>query len=72
MNDYNRSYTIGDVSVTESSSMIITDVYDPFQLGLYGEGLQAGNGTTSAGQSRLFLNTGGVLESTAGQVTSAF
>lgn len=54
MNDYNRSYTIGDVSVTESSSVIVTDVYDPFALNSYGEGLQAGNGTADKGQSRLF------------------
>jgi len=54
MNDYNRSYTIGDVSVTESSSVIITDVYDPFRLSEYGEGLQSGNGTSDLGQSRLF------------------
>ena len=55
MNDYNRSYTIGDVSVSESSSIMVTDVYDPFQLRLYGEGLQAGNGSDIKGKSRLFL-----------------
>jgi len=60
MNDYNRSYTIGDVSVTESSSMMITDVYDPFSVG-YGEALQSGNGTTNAGQSRLFQSFEGPL-----------
>jgi len=57
MNDYNRSYTIGDVSVTESSSMMITDVYDPFHgsSGGYGEGLSSGNGAANAyGSSRLF------------------
>lgn len=54
MNDYNRSYTIGDVSVTESSSVMVTDVYDPFQLQKYGEGLQAGNGNENHGNSRLF------------------
>ena len=55
MNDYNRSYTIGDVSVSESSSIMVTDVYDPFQLSLYGEGLQSGNGDPAEGKSRLFL-----------------
>lgn len=55
MNDYNRSYTIGDVSVSESSSIMVTDVYDPFQLNLYGEGLQSGNGSAIEGKSRLFL-----------------
>lgn len=55
MNDYNRSYTIGDVSVSESSSMTVTDVYDPFQLALYGEGLQGGNGGRDTGKSRMFL-----------------
>ncbi len=57
MNDYNRSYTIGDVSVTESSSVIVTDVYDPFQINGYGEGMQSGNGNEDRGQSRLFGNT---------------
>jgi len=70
MNDYSRSYTIGDVSVSESSSVTVTDVYDPFQLGAYGEGLQGGNGTDSAGQSRLFANTGQVAQNTSGQVNS--
>ncbi len=55
MNDYNRSYTIGDVSVSETSSIMVTDVYDPFQLHKYGEGLQSGNGTPDFGKSRLFL-----------------
>lgn len=66
MNDYNRSYTIGDVSVTESSGLIITDVYDPFSLGGYGEGMVTGNGSQEAGTSRLFnaaLATGGGVPS---------
>ena len=66
MNDYNRSYTIGDVSVTETSAVIITDVYDPFSLGGYGEGMVTGNGAQNAGTSRLFnasLATGGGVPS---------
>jgi hypothetical protein len=56
MNSYSRSYTIGDVSVSESSDIMVTDVYDPFELNQYGEGLQGGNGAANVGQSRLFLN----------------
>jgi len=59
MNDYNRSYTIGDVSVTETSAVIITDVYDPFELSGYGEGMSTGNGANDLGTSRLFNGTTG-------------
>jgi len=69
MNDYNRSYTIGDVSVTESSSMMITDVYDPFAVQYYGESMDTGNGALNAGQSRLFRAFENQLPSTAGLFT---
>lgn len=54
MNDYGRSYAIGDVSVAESAGMIITDVYDPLNVNFYGEGFDGGNGTFTQGKSRLF------------------
>jgi len=61
MNEYGRSFGIADVSVTESTTLTITDVYDPYQIGagVYGEAIQGGNGFTDAeGKSRLFAAFG--------------
>lgn len=69
MNEYGRSFGIADVSVTESTTLTITDVYDPYAVGtgVYGEGTQGGNGGSyTNGKSRLFNAFNGDLPAVQG------
>ena len=54
MNSYARAYGIGDVSVNETTDLIVTDVYEPGRQAEYGEDLDGFNTTN---QSAIFANS---------------